>query len=147
MASEALALRVDSHDLAKLFADAKAAEGTLQVELRRGIKAAAKPITDGIKAAAPSARIAGAVKTTASFARKGATVKVVVDSKKAPHAAPINNHDHSGTFRHPVFGNTNNWVNQAADPFFLAGARSGEAAADRQMQQVMDDVARKLGFK
>lgn len=143
---------VDTHDLARLFAEAKAAPGKIQVELRRGVNKAAKPVADGIKAAAPSARIAGAVKVRSTFARGGATVKVIVDSKAAPNAAPVNNKGKSGRFRHPVYANQNftrdewRWVNQAADPFVLRGAKQGEAAADAAMSQVMDDIARQLGF-
>lgn len=147
MPSAGLEFKVNSQDLAALFAAAKAAEGAVQVELRRGIKAAAKPMVDGVKSAASfSSRIPGAVRTKASFAAKGATVTITADPKAAPEAAPLNNGDRGGTFRHPVYGNTDNWVSQTAHPFFVTGARSGQPASERAMQGVMDAIARKLGF-
>lgn len=143
-----LEARIDPRDLASLYQQAKAAEGTLQVELRRGIKNAAKPLVAAVKESASfSSRIPGAVGSKVSFSRGSATVTVVVDPKKAPEAAPLNNKDHSGTFRHPVFGNRENWVAQPAHPFFLSGIREAAPAVDREMLAVMDRVAKALGFK
>lgn len=150
MPSAPLQLRaqVNPQDLSALHAAAKAAEGTVQVELRRGIKAAAAPMVRGVKAEASwSKRIPGAVKTSVSFAKKGATVKIVVDAKRAPEAAPLNNAGKSSAFRHPVFGSRENWVNQKSRPFFLVGAKRGFKEADAAMVKVMDEIAAKLGFK
>jgi hypothetical protein len=141
-----LEFRVDAKELSALFAAAKAAEGQIQVELRRGIKAAAKPVVDAIKADAGfSSRIPASIKAKASFAKKGASVLIVADAKKAPEAGPLNNKGKGGSFKHPVFG-TDTWVQQAARPFFQTGALRGAPAADKAMLTVMDDIARKLGF-
>jgi hypothetical protein len=147
MPSAPLEFKVNSQDLADLFKAAKAAEGKIQVELRRGIKTAAKPIVDGVKAEASfSSRIPGAVKVKAGFASKGATVTVIADPKAAPEAAPLNNGDRGGNFRHPVYGNRENWVSQPAHPFFVTGAKHGAPAAEQAMLKVMDDIAHQLGF-
>jgi len=139
-------VRVDSKDLAALFAAAKAAEGNIQVELRRGVKEAAKPVVASIKTQAGwSTRIPGAIKAKASFARKGASVTIVANAKVAPEAAPLEHGGQPGMFRHPVFGGST-WVSQPARPFFRAGAQAGTPAADAAMLHMMDDIARKLGF-
>jgi hypothetical protein len=140
-------VQVDTHELSALFAAAKAAEGSIQVELRRGIKAAAEPVRMGVQAAAGfSSRIPGGVKVKASFPKKGAGVTVYVDPKTAPEAAPLNNKDRGGSFRHPVHGNTDVWVDQKAQPFMAVGARSGMSSADTAMLAVMDRIAATLGF-
>lgn len=142
-----LELRVDPHGLSQLYRDAKAAEGTIQVELRRGIKAAAQPVVDAVKEDASfSSRIPGAVKLKSSFAAKGASVAVVVDGAAAPEAKAINHGGRGGTFRHPVFGNRDVWVDQAAVPFMATGPRRAQPQADAAMLEAMDRIARSLGF-
>ena len=135
---------INPADLAVLYRVARQAEGEIQTELRRSIKKAAQPVVDGIRseAASFSTRIPGTVKTKVSFARKSASVTVTVGAR---HAAPINNNDNAGTFRHPVFG-TDIWVEQSAHPFLTSGARHGEPSADRAMLAVMDAIAGRLGF-
>jgi hypothetical protein len=139
-------IQVDSHDLADLYRAAKAAPGVVQVELRRGVKKAAQPVADSVKSAASwSSRIPGSIKTKASFAAKGASVTIVADAGIAPEAAPLNHGGKGGTFRHRVFGG-DTWVSQPARPFFQTGAKAGTPAAERAMLDVMDQIARKLGF-
>jgi len=139
-------LKVDARDLSALFKAAKAAEGTIQVELRRGIKKAAQPVAESVKSAAGwSSRIPGAIKVKAGFAAKGASVSIVADPRAAPEAAPLEHGGAGGTFKHPVYG-TSTWVSQPARPFFASGARAGSAGADAAMLAVMDTIASKLGF-
>jgi hypothetical protein len=45
-----------------------------------------------------------------------ASVIITAGDKTAPHAKPIEHAGASGTFRHPVFGNTDVWVDQPARP-------------------------------
>lgn len=144
----ALEIRVDSPDLRELYQAAKAADGNLQVLLRRGVKEAAQPIANGVKSAASwSSRIPGATRTKASFSAKGASVTVEVDAAAAPEAAPLNHGGRGGTFRHPVFGNRENWVSQQARPFFDQGVTAGQPAADSAMDRLMTDFAHQLGFR
>lgn len=149
-----LAVRVDAGDLRKLYGDLKASGSDLTVALRRGVKKAAEPMRTAVAAEASfSTRIPSAVKTKASFAGRRSRVEIIVDSGAAPHAAAINHGGRSGTFRHPVYADqtkTRNewtWVAQAANPFFDAPIRAHYAAAEAAMLAVMDDVARKAGFR
>jgi hypothetical protein len=56
---------------------------------------------------------------------------------KAPSGAPFENHGQPGQFRHPVFGNKSNWVNQEARPF-LAPAADDKSATVEDM--VLDAI-------
>lgn len=148
-----LEAKLDPADLSALMRAAKEAEGTVQIELRRGIKAAAKPVVDRTKERASfSTRIPGAVKVQTRFPAKGASVTVTVDSKRAPHAAPINNQGREGTFRHPVYPDPTkersewNWAPQQAHPFFPRTANDVPAQVETEMLRVMDEIAHKLGF-
>jgi len=143
----AIEVKVQPAALAQLYADAKAAPGVIQRELRRGVVKAADPIRLAVIASATfSSRIPQAVKAKARFSASEAHVRVYVDAKMAPEAAPINNRGRGGNFRHPVYGNRDVWVNQKAIPFFDAGVRAGEAEADRAMLECMDRTAAALGF-
>lgn len=145
-----LQVHVNTDDLRKLYVDLKGVEGNLRVELRRGIKKAADPLAQRVKAAAGwSSRIPGAVKVKPSFSATGAGVTIIVDAKQAPEAAPLENKGRGGTFRHPVYGNRDVWVTQAARPFFYAAVSSSSAvdAVEQVIVQVMDAVAVKAGFK
>jgi len=145
-----LQVRIDTGDLRKLYTDLKGLPGNLRVELRRGIKAAAQPIADRVKANAGwSSRIPGAVRVKPSFSAKGTGVSIVVDSGRAPEGAPLENKGRSGTFRHPVYGNREVWVSQQARPFFYSTAASSSSvsAAEKAILDVADVVARKAGFR
>lgn len=169
MPDSRITLSVDPQGLTELFQAAKAADGNLQIALRRGIKNAARPIVDAVRSSGSfSSRIPAAVKVKASFAKRGASIKVIVDSKIAPEAAPINNQGQSGTFRHPVFADKKHprsdvyrhrlfrskvlaesgwtWTTQTANPFFDAGVRAGMPAAEKAIEAVVDEWIAKLGF-
>lgn len=142
-----LEVTVTSKDLHQMYADLKNVEGNLRVELRKGIKAAAQPMVDRVKSSAGwSSRIPGAVSAKVSFSAKNASVSVQVNPKKAPEAAPLENGGKGGTFRHPVFGNTDVWVDQKAQAFFYTNAVK-DADIEKAIGAVMDAVAKKAGFK
>lgn len=146
--ADALQVQVTSTDLRQLYVDLKAVEGNLRVELRKGITAAAKPIVAAVQREASwSSRIPAAVKAKTSFAAKSAGVAITVDSRKAPEGRPLENAGNTGTFRHPVFGDTTSWVAQTAHPFFWAGVKNADSQIETAMEAVMDAVAKKAGFK
>lgn len=142
-------------DLKKLYADLKAIEGNLRVELRRGITAAAQPVADRVKRNASwSSRIPGAVKVKTSFSAKSAGVTVRVDSKAAPEARPLEHGGRSGQFRHPVYadaaGQTRRqwtWVSQQAHPFFGSASTSEDKKVTDAITAIVVAVERKAGFR
>lgn len=144
----ALDIQFTSTDLHALYVDLKNVEGNLRVELRKGMTAVAKPIVAAVQREASwSTRIPGATKAKVSFAAKSAGVAITVNSKTAPEARPLENSGNSGSFRHPVFGDTTSWVSQPAQPFFWAGVKAADTAIDKAMLAVMDAVAAKAGFR
>jgi hypothetical protein len=143
----ALQVNFTSADLHKMYTDLKAAPGAMQVELRKGMKVAADPMVKRVKSSSSfSSRIPGAVSAKVSFSAKSAAVSVQVNSGKAPEARPLENGGKGGTFRHPVYGNTDNWVDQKAQPFFFGNATK-DAEMTKAMNDVMDAFAKRLGFK
>lgn len=148
MAGGGVEVKVDAKDLSKLYADLKGVEGNLRVELRRGIKSAAAPMVSAAKDASGfSSRIPGSVTVKASFAARGAAVRLEAGGAKAPEAAPLNARGKHGTFRHPAFGNREVWVNQEARPFWGDSIQAHTNDAQTAILRVMDTVAQKAGFK
>lgn len=143
--SAGVKLDVKSPDMHELYSALKAAPGKLQVDLRRGIKAAAAPVVQRIKAqSAWSGRIPHSIQAKPSFAAKSAGVTIIANRKIAPEAAPLENGGQSGNFRHPVFGHMDRWAQEAAHPFFYSAVHEPEAEA--AISKVMDDFARQIGF-
>lgn len=141
-------LKITPVGLSDVARDAKAADKVLLKELRTGLKKAAEPARQRVKANAPSPRIASAIgPARVSFAAKGASVRIVANAKKAPHARPLENRGKPGTFRHPLFGDRKHWVKQQARPFFFSGVRQADPEISREMQKVVDEVTRKLKFR
>lgn len=113
--------------------------GSIPLELRRELRprlrvAGEKVRQDVQQGASFSGRIPGAVRMTVAFGSKTGGVRIFVDAKKAPHARVLENLGRSGSFRHPVFGDRDNWVAQPARPFFFA-------AIKRNQGQVREQVA------
>lgn len=120
----------------------------IRQELRpkvRGIGQAA--LADVRGRAAWSNRIPAATRLSISLSRTRPGVSIVVSKAKAPHARPYENRGSAGAFRHPVFGNRKRWVSQQARPFLWPGASPHFERVDEQIGQVVDEVARKHGFK
>ena len=110
----------------------------LRQELRPGLKAAGEVVASEARINASwSTRIPAAIKVFALFGRLTGGVVVKVDRSKAPHARPLEgiaarrgalSRTHSGTFRHPVFGDRDVWVDQPTRPFLApaAAAKRGD---------------------
>jgi hypothetical protein len=83
-----------------------------------------------------------------SFSQKRPGVSIVVSRARAPHARPYENLGLAGTVRHPVFGHRDRWVQQAARPSLFPAVRStADAALERELGHVVDQVARAHGFR
>lgn len=146
--SHADGISIDTRALSQLARDMKDADRELRRSLQRRMRAALEPAKQAVRAeTAWSSRIPAAVTGRVSYAVKGATARVVVDAKKAPEARPLNNAGKSGTFRHPVYGNRDVWVAQAARPFIPAALERSAPAVAREIAKIYDDIARKAGFR
>lgn len=91
--------------------------------------------------------VAGAVTTRvfASGAKAGVEIripqaKMPADQRKLPRYL-----DSTGGWRHPVFGNRDNWVRQTGSPYFYVTlSRRAPAVAGPRLVEAMETVARRL---
>lgn len=89
-----------------------------------------------------SSRIPGSLRVR----RRGTTVKILAGGNAAPEAAPLEHHGRAGSFRHPVFGNTEVWVDQPAHPFLTPAAVETEPAVVAVIDKHVDKAFSRLGF-
>ena len=107
-------ISIDTSSFSKFARDLRAVAPELKLELLREMKSAGEIVAEDARSRADwSEKIPPAIKVKVS----GDTIKVVADAKKAPNAKPIEHGGKGGTFRHPVFGNRDVWVDQQARPF------------------------------
>jgi hypothetical protein len=90
-----------------------------------------------------STRIPGSIKVRVS----GFGVKVVGNATgTAPDAAPLENKGQSGSFRHPVFGDRENWVDQKAHPFLAPASERTKVQVEEMALSIIDDTLKSVGF-
>lgn len=103
------------------------------------------------RAGAWSRRIPSAISTRpiadAGQARVGVELRV---SKSVPHARAYEGISQQGStsyFRHPVYGNTENWVSQKTRPYAWPAARGREGDMRRAVENTFEAAARECGFR
>lgn len=94
-----------------------------------------------------STRIPRATRLKIGASRRNPGLAIEVDRHKAPHARPYENDDRDGTFRAPFFGDRSRWYEHRARPFLVRGARPWFETTDREVKDVVDEAARRAGFK
>lgn len=90
-----------------------------------------------------SSRIPGAIKPQVTVKKVGLRVR----AKNAPHARPYEGISQGATFRHPVFGNRNVWVTQAARPFLDPAVEEHKEEFMEAAGTAVDEAADKTGWK
>lgn len=121
----------------------------LRKALRRNLRRTAEPIKRRVQANASwSRRIPGAVKITTSLTARHPAVGIKVDSKKAPHARPLErgSKGRRTVNRHPVFGNREVWVDQPTRPFFFGATNGAMPDVERAAIDAVNEAAKKAGF-
>jgi len=117
----------------------------LNKELRKVLKSTIIPAAKSN--ASWSSRIPGAIKPTVGTTKIGARVA----SKQAPHGRAFEGLQKglrgNGTFRHPVFGNRNVWVNQATRPYLAPAFDSKAGEATKAAEAAIATAARAAGFR
>lgn len=92
-----------------------------------------------------SSRIGGAMRIRTSFSSRRPGVFIQVDRNKAPHARPFEGIV-QWSFRHPVFGNREVWVEQASRPYLVPALDENEGEAVALIASTVEDVLAKLGI-
>jgi hypothetical protein len=97
-----------------------------------------------------STRIPGSIKVRVSgFGVKivgNATATGAAPEGTAPDAAPLENKGQSGSFRHPVFGDRENWVDQKAHPFLAPASERTKVQVEEMALSIIDDTLKSVGF-
>lgn len=130
----------------------RAGDADLRRELLRGINRAVRPLKQAVQDAAVrelpkrgglNRWVADSKFGSRTRATAGRDARVTITTKKAGH--DIRAIDR-GRLRHPVFGNRTTWVNQEVKPgWFTRTVSDGSPIVRRELERVIDDVARKIG--
>ena len=136
---QALGKRIRQH------ADKKA----LQKELYAGLNRETKEVREAMKKSIPEALPSGfgekvaresGIQTRSRGGGSGVGVRIITGKRHA-----LRTMNDGGYFRHPVYGNRNNWVTQRISGKFLDAAfEKGAPGVRKALLKVMADVARKV---
>lgn len=117
---------------------------TARTELRKTIRKAGDELVQDVRGAASwSSRIPQAVQIKVGFGKRGG-VRIFVNSKKAPHARPLEFPNRGLMVRHPVFGDRENWVETPGRPFFFKTVRKHEQKVIAGISQAIDKAVQGL---
>lgn len=120
----------------------------MQAGLRKGLRQAALPILqDASMRATWSSRIPHAMSLRTSFAGRRPGVFITVSQSKAPHARPYEGLLGGRSFRHPVFGHYDRWVEQTARPYLLPALQANEGRAYTAITTAVDEALRRSGMR
>lgn len=144
---------IDTSEFHEAARALRKADAVLNRELRSSLRAAGFIVAERAKilAGAHSKKIADTIKVRTA----GAGVEVRAGSADVPTAvlyelgnqqrrSRIGVAQEGGTFRHPVFGNRDVWVDQPRYPFLAPAAALSAAEVDREVGRAMDLVARTI---
>ena len=149
-------VRIESEDFHRLFVATKDADAVLYRGLRKALREAAGPMVAGIRAQIdliPSSgkstgvRAALKAKTRASISTsaRSAGVRIVTSPRRLPPGKRVLAKSlNKAAFRHPVFGNREEWVNQSGRPYFGATINAHTEETRRRVQAVMEDMSETL---
>lgn len=120
----------------------------LRKQLRPGLKAAAEPIAaDARGRASWSTRIPRAISLSVRLGSRNPGMSIRVRSAVAPHGRPKEGITGNVTFRHPVHGHRDRWVDQATQPYLAPAVEAGTESVVAAVAQTIDRVAREQGFR
>ncbi|MGW0805269.1 HK97 gp10 family phage protein [Nonomuraea sp. NPDC002799] len=117
-------------------------------DLRPKLRAIGTAALAGVRAhAAWSTRIPSATRLQIGLSKRNPGLAIVVNKNRAPHGRPYENNDRDGAFRAPFFGDRSRWYAHPARPFLVRGARPHFEKVDADIKDVVDEAARKAGFR
>lgn len=120
-------------------------------QMRKTFSNAAQPmLADAKSRASWSSRIPGAisVQVTSTDVRLGVALRI--SAAAAPHARPyegLSAQGGSSYFRHPVFGNRENWVSQTTRPYAWPAVKAASDKVIPAIGAAFEDAARECGFR
>lgn len=134
--------------LKALIDDLSEVPQAVRKDLRRALIEAAQPVKSEVQRRASwSTRIPAATRIRVSFSRSNPTVEIVVDSRLAPHARPLENRGREGKFRTPLFGNREHWFDHEARPFVVPAWNATREQAFQRIARSVDTTLRAHRFR
>ncbi|MFC9085358.1 HK97 gp10 family phage protein [Nocardiopsis dassonvillei] len=119
----------------------------LQRRLRPAMRAGGQDLlADARRRASWSTRIPAAMRLATSFTRRQAGVSLVVSRHRAPHARPYEGIRGNDSFRRPVFGNRERWVETQTRPFAGPAVDLHGPRVVAAVNRVVDEAAVAAGF-
>lgn len=116
--------------------------------LKTRMEALGQPVAaEARRRAAWSSRIPGAISVRPVVTGTSAGIQVRAAAADAPHARPFEGLGGAGQFRHPVYGNRENWVSQATRPYLQPAVKANEGRAAEACAAAIEDAAREAGFR
>lgn len=147
MSTEEIPLERTGNAIRRLIREHGKFPADLRKALRPAMREAAQPVLgDARRRSGWSTRIPKALRLSTSFTRKQAGVSIVVDRSRAPHARPIEGIRGNRSFRHPVYGNRDRWVEQSTRPFLVPAADMHGRRVVEAVNKTVDDAASKAGY-
>lgn len=135
-------------DIRKLVNDLRKIGDGVGRNLGKEFKKAAGPVASQAKANASwSTRIPGAITVGVSSSRRYPGAQIKVSKEKAPHARLFEFPGRGGSFRHPVYGNREVWVDQKGRPFIRPAVRAKGGEFINACDRAVDETARAHGFR
>jgi len=148
-------------DLTRIARELRAMDDKeLLKRFRKELRSAAKPLVPAVRASIrqiPSSRpytanglrgqMSRATALQVKTAGRQAAVVIRVDGRKMPpHAGAVAAYMEGSRprWRHPVYGNRDNWVQQPAHPYFYKVMAAGGPRARLAVNRVMDQVSRDI---
>jgi hypothetical protein len=120
----------------------------LQASMRRRLRAAAAPVVLKVKAKAAehSTTIPATIGLSMRYAGKRAGAYIISRKSKMPpgHEPLPGLFEYKAKFRHPVYGDRENWVTQAGFPFLRVTVMKEAPELRRELLGIIKDVSRSL---
>jgi hypothetical protein len=135
--------RIDTSDIRRMARDLESTVPGIKKEVGTATKEAGLVVAMEARALSSwSSRIPESVRAAGGLAK----VVVRAGNANAPHAAPYEHGGLPGTFRHPVYGNRQVWVQQAARPFLAPALERKAALFEERVYRGVDMVFNAAGF-
>lgn len=139
-----------AEDVRKLVNDLRKIGDGVGRNLGKEFKRAAVPVAQQAAANASwSSRIPGAISVGVSSSRRYPGAQIKVAKGPAPHARlyEFGSGRRSSSFRHPVHGNREIWVEQQTRPFIRPAVRAKGEGFIKACDRAVDETARAHGFR
>lgn len=142
-------VQVDFPGLRRLLGELGPMSREVRSEFRSALVAGGREIFRDAQAGASwSSRIPRAMRLLVRTSGPRTGIFIRVDASVAPHARPFEGlADRRPTFRHPVFGDRERWVEQDERPFLSPAASRGRAELQRSAMEAARQAARSRGFR